>query len=95
MLRRERPSYSRFTTGVLRRMVTPMPDDNLYRSLEADEVEALGPMPSDDVVSPTTDRDNRSPSLTAEVHSPGVVPSSTDVADDDRFPPPRSLSEDD
>ena len=74
-----------------------MPDSNdLYRSLEADEVAALGPMPADDVVSPTTDRDNRSPSLTAEVHSPGVVPrSSAALADDDRFPPPRSLSEDD
>jgi hypothetical protein len=72
-----------------------MPDDNLYRSLEADEVEALGPMPTDDRVSPTTDRDGRTPSLSAEVHSPGVVQSSLDVADDDPFPPPRSLSEDD
>jgi hypothetical protein len=78
-------------------MVTPMPDDNLYRMLEADEVEALGPMPADDVVSPTTDRDSRSPSMTAEVHSPGVVPRSAAATgtDDDRFPPPRSLSEDD
>ena len=74
-----------------------MPDDNLYRMLEADEVEALGPMPADDRVSPTTDRDSRSPSMTAEVHSPGVVSrsSAATMADDDRFPPPRSLSEDD
>jgi hypothetical protein len=72
-----------------------MPDENLVRSLEADEIEALGPMPSDDVVSPRTDRDNRSPSLTAEVHSPGVVQASADVAADDPFPPPRSMSEDD
>jgi hypothetical protein len=76
-------------------MVVPMPDDNLYRSLEADEVEALGPMPSDDRVSPTTDRDSRAPSLSAEVHSAGVVQSSSVLADDDPFPPPRSLSEDD
>lgn len=76
-------------------MVTSMPDDDLYRILEADEVEALGPMPTDDRVSPTTDRDSRSPSLTAEVHSPGVVRRSSVLADDDPFPPPRSLSEDD
>jgi hypothetical protein len=69
--------------------------NDLYRSLGADEVDALGPMPRDDRVSPTTDRDNRSPSLTAEVHSPGVVAHSADVPEDDPFPPPRSMSEDD
>ena len=76
-------------------MPDDVPDDNLYRSLEADEVEALGPMPADDVVSPTTDRDSRSPSMTAEVHSPGVLRQAAVEADGDPFPPPRSLSEDD
>jgi hypothetical protein len=73
-----------------------MPDqDKLYRSLDAHEIEALGPMPADDAESPTTDRDGRTPGLTAEVHSPGVVEQSADVADDDPFPPPRSLTAED
>jgi hypothetical protein len=73
-----------------------MPDTNdLYRSLEADEVEALGPMPADEAESPTTDRDGRTPGLTAEVHSPGVVQQSAVTAEDDRFPPPRSLTPED
>lgn len=75
-----------------------MPDqDDLYRTLDADEVEALGPMPADEGVSPTTDRDGRTASLTAEVHSPGVVHESSGEHhdDDDPFPPPRSLTEED
>jgi hypothetical protein len=73
-----------------------MSDTNdLYRSLDADEIEALGPMPADERVSPTTNRDDRTPGLTAEVHFPGVVQRSSYSADDDRFPPPRSLSTED
>lgn len=73
-----------------------MPDkDDLHRSLDADEIEALGSMPSDEGVSPTTDRDGRPPGLTAEVHSPGVVQQSSVAVDDDPFPPPRSLTEED
>lgn len=73
-----------------------MPDnDDLYRSLDADEIEALGPMPSAEGVSPTTDRHGRTDGLTAEVHSPGVVRQSAATADDDPFPPPRSLTEED
>jgi hypothetical protein len=72
----------------------PEPND-LYRSLDADEVEALGPMPAGERVSPTSDRDGRTPGLTAEVHSPGIVRQSSVSADDDRFPPPRSLTTDD
>jgi hypothetical protein len=73
-----------------------MSDTNeLHRSLDGDEIEALGPMPADEGVSPTTDRDGRSPTLTAEVHSPGVVRRSSMSADDDRFPPPRSLTAED
>ena len=75
----------------------PYPDTNdLYRSLDADEIEALGPMPADERVSPTTDRDGRTPGLTAEVHSPGIVQQQSSVAaNDDRFPPPRSLTPED
>jgi len=70
-----------------------MPDTNdLHRSLDADEIEALGAMPADEGVSPTTDRDGRTPGLTAEVHSPGIVQQSSVSADDDPFPPPRSLT---
>jgi hypothetical protein len=74
-----------------------MPETNdLYRSLDADEIEALGPMPTEEEVSPTTNRDGRTPGLTAEVHSPGIVHRSPGAAnDDDRFPPPRSLSSED
>jgi hypothetical protein len=73
-----------------------MADTNrLHRSLDADEVEALGPMPADEGVSPTTDRDSRTPGLTAEVHSPGTVEQSSASADDDPFPPPRSLTSED
>ena len=73
-----------------------MSDTNeLYRSLDADEIEALGPMPADEGVSPTTDRDGRTPPLTAEVHAPGVVHRPSVAADDDRFPPPRSLTAED
>ena len=69
--------------------------NDLYRSLDADEVDALGPMPADEAESPTTDRDGRTPGLTAEVHSPGVVEQSSASAEDDRFPPPRSLTTED
>jgi len=73
-----------------------MPDTNdLYRSLDAQEVEALGPMPTDEGVSPTTDRDGRTNGLTAEVHSPGIVQQSLSTAHDDPFPPPRSLTTED
>ena len=70
-----------------------MPDSkDLHRSLDADEIEALGPMPTDEGVTPTTDRDSRTPSLTAEVHYPGIVERSSPAADDDLFPPPRSMT---
>jgi len=70
-----------------------MPDkSDLYRSLDAGEVEALGPMPVDEGVTPTTDRDGRTPGLTAEVHSPGIVEQSSVYSDDDPFPPPPSLT---
>lgn len=74
-----------------------MEDSNeLFRSLDAAEIEALGPMPVVEGESPTTDRDGRTPGLTAEVHSPGIVrQSSAYVADDDPFPPPRSLTRED
>lgn len=73
-----------------------MPDANdLYRSLDADEIEALGPMPAEERVSPTTDRAGRTNNLTAEVHSPGVVEQSSATADDDPYPSPRSLTEED
>jgi hypothetical protein len=67
----------------------------LYRSLDADEIDALGPMPADERVSPTTDRDGRTSRLTAEVHSPGIVQQSPISAEDDRLPPPRSLTTED
>jgi hypothetical protein len=70
--------------------------NDLHRSLNSDEIEALGPMPAaDQGVSPRTDRAGRTPSLTAEVHFPGTVYQSSVSADDDRFPPPRSLSAED
>ena len=74
-----------------------MSDTNdLHRSLDADEIEALGPMPAaDEGVSPRTDRTGRTPGLTAEVHFPGTVYESSVSADDDPFPPPRSLSAED
>ena len=73
-----------------------MPDSNeLYRSLDADEVENLGPMPAEESVSPTTDRDGRTPGLTAEVHAPGIVQQSSVFADDDLFRPPPSLTAED
>jgi len=73
-----------------------MPDTNdLYWSLDADEIEALGAMPTDEGESPTTDRDSRTPGFTAEVHLPGIVQQSSASADDDPFPPPRSLTTED
>jgi hypothetical protein len=74
-----------------------MPSTNdLFRSMDAAEIEALGPMPVGDQVTPTTDRDSRAPSHTAEVHYAGVVEhASAEVADDDPFPPPRSMSAED
>ncbi|MGV8966386.1 MAG: hypothetical protein ACOH2F_08910 [Cellulomonas sp.] len=73
-----------------------MPDTNdLFRSLDAGEIEALGPMPTDEGVSPTTDRYSRTSGLTAEVHSPGVVQQSSDLADDGSFASPRSLTTED
>ncbi|MDF2967787.1 MAG: hypothetical protein K0Q93_1565 [Nocardioidaceae bacterium] len=73
-----------------------MPDPNdLCRSLEADEVEALGPMPAGDGVSPTTDRGGRTSGHTAEIHFPGVLHQEPVAADDDPFPPPRSLTTED
>ncbi len=66
----------------------------LVRSLNAEEVAALGVLPDPDAVSPTMDRDNRAPDSTADVHASGVLESSSyDVADDDPFPPPRSMTE--
>jgi len=69
----------------------------LFRSLDAAEIEALGPMPVTDEVTPTTDRDSRTAEFTAEVHHPGVVEHSSAYvpAADDPFPPPRSLTEED
>jgi hypothetical protein len=65
----------------------------LFRNLESAEVEALGPMPGAEEVSPTTDRHDRSPALTAEIHYAGTVEQvSSDVDPDDPFPPPRSLT---
>ena len=73
-----------------------MSDTNdLYRRLDPDETEGLGPMPTDEAVSPTTNRDGRTPRLTAEVHFPGTVQRSVSADDDDRFPPPPSLTEGD
>lgn len=73
-----------------------MPDTNaLHRSLDADEIEALGPMPAGEGVSPTTDRGGRTSGHTAEVHFPGVLHQESVPADDDPFPPPRSLTTED
>jgi len=67
---------------------------DLMRSMSAEEIEALGPLPDPDMVSPTTAREDHAPASTAEMHSSGVVASSAyEVADDDPFPPPRSLTE--
>lgn len=66
----------------------------LVRSLNAEEIAALGVLPDPDVVSPTMDRDDRMPGSTADVHAPGVLESASyQVADGDPFPPPRSMSE--
>jgi hypothetical protein len=68
--------------------------NELFRVMDAAETEALGPMPDPEQVSPTTDRVSRAAAFTAEVHEAGTVESSAYPAgDDDRFPPPRSLSE--
>ena len=68
--------------------------EEFVRSLNADEIAALGVLPDPEVVSPTTDRTNRTPASTADVHAPGVLESSSyDVADGDPFPPPRSITE--
>ena len=73
-----------------------MQDSNeLFRSFDAAEIEALGPMPVVEGESPTTDRDGRTPGLTAEVHFPGTVYQPSGSADDDPFPPPRSLTTED
>lgn len=72
-----------------------MNDPNeLVRSLEADEIAALGPLPEPDIVTPTMDRDYRMPDSTADVHSAGVLSSSSyAVVEDDPFPPPPSMTE--
>jgi hypothetical protein len=68
--------------------------EEFVRSLNADEIAALGVLPDSEVVSPTMDRDNRAPGSTADVHAPGVLESSSyDVAEGDPFPPPRSMTE--
>jgi len=73
-----------------------MPDTHdLYRSLDPDEVEALGLMPAGEGVSPTTDRGGRTSGHTAEIHYPGVLHQPSVAADDDPFPPPRSLTAED
>ena len=43
----------------------------------------------------TTERHSRTPGFTAEVHFPGIVQQSSASADDDPFPPPRSLTTED
>jgi hypothetical protein len=72
---------------------------DLVRAMSADEVAALGPLPDPDTEDPTTDRDERPSAMTAEVHSPGVLPSAPSAQYDaggfDPFPAPRSLSEED
>jgi hypothetical protein len=66
----------------------------LVRSLEADEIAALGPLPEPEVVTPTMDRDDRTPNSTADAHAAGVVTSSSYAVDEgDPFPPPRSMTE--
>ncbi len=72
-----------------------MNDPNeLVRSLEAEEIAALGPLPDPDAVTPTMDRDGRTPDSTAEVHAAGVLTSSSYAVDEgDPFPPPRSMTE--
>ena len=74
-----------------------MADANeFFRSLDADETEALGPMPDSEEVTPTTDRVSRAVPFTAEVHHPGALEQSSSYkAGEDRFPPPQSLSEED
>ncbi len=68
--------------------------NELVRSLEADEIAALGPLPEPDAVTPTMDRDDRTPASTAEAHAPGVLSSSSYAVDEDHpFPPPRSMTE--
>ncbi len=72
-----------------------MNDPNeLVRSLEADEIAALGPLPEPDSVTPTMDRHDRTPDSTADVHAAGVLASSSYAVDEgDPFPPPRSMTE--
>ena len=68
--------------------------EEFVRSLNADEIAALGVLPDPEVVSPTMDRHNRTPDSTADVHAPGVLESSSyDVAEGDPFPPPHSITE--
>ena len=68
--------------------------NELVRSLEADEIAALGPLPEPDAVTPTMDRDDRTPESTADVHAAGVLTSSSYAVDEgDPFPPPRSMTE--
>lgn len=70
--------------------------NELVRSLEADEISALGPLPEQDAVTPTMDRHDRTPDSTADVHAAGVLTSSSpSYAGDegDPFPPPRSMTE--
>jgi hypothetical protein len=67
---------------------------DFVRSLNADEIAALGVLPDPEAVSPTMDRDDRTPDSTADVHAPGVLESSSyDAAEGDPFPPPRSMTE--
>ncbi len=67
---------------------------DLMRSMSADEVTALGPLPDPDTVSPTTAREDHAPASTAELHTPGVLASAAyEATDDDPFPPPRNLTE--
>ncbi len=68
--------------------------EEFVRSLNAEEIAALGVLPDPDVVSPTTDRHDRTPDSTADVHAPGVLESASyDVAEGDPFAPPRSMTE--
>jgi hypothetical protein len=68
--------------------------NELVRSLEADEIAALGPLPEPDAVTPTMDRDDRTPNSTADVHTAGVLTSSSYAVDEgDPFAPPRSMTE--
>jgi hypothetical protein len=72
-------------------------EGELFRSLDAAEIEALGPMPAADEVTPTTDRDSRTAEFTGEVRHPGIVEQSSAyvTGNNDPFAPPRSLTEED